>query len=116
MRKPAAWDAAEGLPTAFSKRAGGPMFDRLTRSSVYRGTDGSIRVRTSGGLTAYSVANKATRWDASLSYRLNKRFTLYVEGRNLTNEAASWYATTPNRPEDYIYTGAIYTGGIKFRF
>jgi TonB-dependent receptor len=73
-------------------------------------------VRTSGGLTSFSVNNKATRWDASLGYRLTKRFTLYVEGRNLTNEAASWYATTPSRPEDYTYTGAIYTGGVKFRF
>ena len=73
-------------------------------------------VRTSGGLTAFSVNNKATRWDASLSYRLNKRFTIYVEGRNLTEEVTSWYATTPSRPEDYTFTGAIYTGGIKFRF
>jgi TonB-dependent receptor len=73
-------------------------------------------VRTSGGLTAFSVNNKATRWDASVSYRVNRRLTLYVEGRNLSEEVTSWYATTPNRPEDYTFTGAIYTGGIKFRF
>ncbi len=73
-------------------------------------------VRTSGGLTSFSINNKATRWDASVSYRVNKRFSIYAEGRNLTNEVSSWYATTPNRPEDYTYTGAIFTGGIKFRF
>jgi hypothetical protein len=44
----------------------------------------------------------ATRWDASLSYRVNRRFTLYVEGRNLTDEVTSWYATTRNRPEEYF--------------
>jgi TonB-dependent receptor len=73
-------------------------------------------VRTSGGLTSFSVNNTATRWDASLSYRVNKRFSIYVEGRNLTEEVTSWYATTPSRPEDYTFTGAIYTAGIKFRF
>jgi hypothetical protein len=73
-------------------------------------------VRTAGGLTAFSVNNKATRWDASVSYRVNRRLTLYVEGRNLSEEVTSWYATTPNRPEDYSFSGAIYTGGIKFRF
>lgn len=73
-------------------------------------------VRTSGGLTAFSINNKSTRWDASLSYRVNKRFSIYVEGRNLTDEVSSWYATTPSRPEDYTFTGAIYSGGVKFRF
>ena len=73
-------------------------------------------VRTAGGLTSFSINNKATRWDASVSYRVNKRFSIYVEGRNLTDEVTSWYATTPGRPEDYNFTGAIYTGGIKFRF
>ncbi|MDO8542213.1 MAG: TonB-dependent receptor [Opitutaceae bacterium] len=73
-------------------------------------------VRTSGGRTSYSINDKATRWDASLSYRVSKNFTVYVEGRNLTEEVTSWYATTPNRPEDYEFTGAVYTGGIKFRF
>ncbi len=73
-------------------------------------------VRTAGGLTSFSINNQATRWDASLSYRVNKRFTVYVEGRNLTEEVTSWYATTPGRPEDYSFAGAIYTGGLKFRF
>jgi TonB-dependent receptor len=73
-------------------------------------------VRTAGGLTSFSINDTATRWDASLSYRVNKRFTVYVEGRNLTEEVTSWYATTPSRPEDYSFAGAVYTGGIKFRF
>ena len=73
-------------------------------------------VRTSGGLTSFSMNDTATRVDCSLSYRLNRRFTIYVEGRNLTDEVTSWYATTKNRPEEYFFTGAVYTGGVKFRF
>lgn len=73
-------------------------------------------VRTSGGLTAFSINNRATRVDASVSYRVNQRWSIYLEGRNLTHEVSSWYATTPNRPEDYTFTGAIFTGGVKFRF
>ncbi len=73
-------------------------------------------VRTSGGLTSFSVNNKATRWDVSLSYRLTRNFTLYAEGKNITDEVTSWYATTPNRPEDYSFNGATYTAGVKFRF
>lgn len=73
-------------------------------------------VRTAGGLTSFSINNKATRVDASVSYRINSHLTLYAEGRNLTDEVTSWYATTPSRPEDYTFTGAIYTAGIKFRF
>ena len=73
-------------------------------------------VRTAGGLTSFSINNQATRWDASVSYRVSKRFSIYVEGRNLTDEVTSWYATTPGRPEDYSFSGAVYTGGIKFRF
>ena len=73
-------------------------------------------VRTSGGLTSFSVNDEATRVDASLSYQISRQFTVYTEGRNLTNEVTSWYATTRSRPEDYLYTGAIYTAGIRFRF
>ena len=73
-------------------------------------------VRTAGGLTSFSINNKATRWDASVSYRINRHLSIYIEGRNLTDEIASWYATTPSRPEDYAFSGAVYSGGIKFRF
>jgi len=73
-------------------------------------------VRTSGGRTSFSINNAATRWDASLAYRVNRNFTVYVEGRNLTEEATRWYATTPDRPEDYSFVGATFSGGVKFRF
>jgi TonB-dependent receptor len=73
-------------------------------------------VRTAGGLTSFSINNRATRVDASVSYRVTPRFTVYLEGRNLTEEVTAWYATTPGRPEDYTFTGAIFTGGVKFRF
>jgi TonB-dependent receptor len=73
-------------------------------------------VRTSGGRTAFSVNDKATRVDASLAYRISRNLTLYLEGKNLTKEVSSFYASVPSRPEDYTYTGATYNGGIKFRF
>jgi TonB-dependent receptor len=73
-------------------------------------------VRTSGGRTSFSINNDATRWDVSLAYRLNRNFTVYVEGKNVTEEATRWYATTPNRPEDYSFGGATYSGGVRFRF
>ena len=73
-------------------------------------------VRTSGGRTAFSVNDKATRWDASLAYRLSRNFTIYVEGKNLTEEVSSFYASVPTRPEDYTFTGATFNGGVKFRF
>lgn len=73
-------------------------------------------VRTSGGRTAFSVNDKATRVDASVAYRLNRNLTLYVEGKNLTKEVSSFYASVPTRPEDYTFTGATFNGGVKFRF
>lgn len=73
-------------------------------------------VRDSGGLTGSSINPSAERWDASLSYRINERFTVYAEGKNLTEEVKAWYAGTPNRPEEWDFTGRIFTGGIRFRF
>ena len=73
-------------------------------------------VRTSGGLTSFSVNYDSTRIDASVSYRLSRNFTLYVEGKNLGEEIAGWYATSASRPEEYSFTGRTFNGGIKFRF
>ncbi|MBE2215587.1 MAG: TonB-dependent receptor [Opitutaceae bacterium] len=73
-------------------------------------------VRTSGGLTSYSVNNEASRWDASVSYRLNENFIIYLEAKNLTEEVTAWYATRSSRPEDYDFRGRTFNGGVKFRF
>ncbi|OAM90043.1 TonB-dependent receptor [Termitidicoccus mucosus] len=73
-------------------------------------------VRTTGGLTNMSINYPATRWDVSLSYRVTKNFTIYLEGRNLTEEVTGWYASTPNRPESYSFNGRTISGGVKFRF
>jgi TonB-dependent receptor len=73
-------------------------------------------VRTSGGRTSFSINNSETRWDASVAYRINRHFTVYVEGKNLTEEVRSWYASTPTRPEDYSFVGRTFNGGVKFRF
>jgi TonB-dependent receptor len=73
-------------------------------------------VRTSGGLTSFSVNYDSTRIDASVSYRLSRNFTLYVEGKNLGEEISGWYATSVTRPEEYSFSGRTFNGGIKFRF
>lgn len=73
-------------------------------------------VRDSGGLTGSTINTPAKRWDASVSYRINERFTVYVEGKNLTEEVKSWYAGTENRPEEWEFIGRTFSGGVKFRF
>lgn len=73
-------------------------------------------VREVGGLAGEVINNPATRWDAQVSYRINKNFTVYVEGKNLTSETKRWYNTTPNRPEEYELGGWNASGGVRFRF
>jgi TonB-dependent receptor len=57
-------------------------------------------VREVGGLAGAVTNNDATRWDAQVSYRINKNFTVFVEGKNLGEETKRWYNNTPNRPEE----------------
>ena len=73
-------------------------------------------VREVGGLAGQVTNNDATRWDAQLSYRINKNFTVYLEGKNLTEEMKRWYDNTPNRPEELEYSGWNGTAGVRFRF
>jgi outer membrane receptor protein involved in Fe transport len=60
--------------------------------------------------------NDATRWDAQLSYRINRNFTLFVDAKNIGNETKRWYNSTPNRPEDLDYIGWDGAAGVRFRF
>lgn len=73
-------------------------------------------VREVGGLAGAVTNNDATRWDAQLSYRINRNFTVYVEGKNLTEETKRWYNNTPDRPEELEYSGWNGTAGVRFRF
>lgn len=73
-------------------------------------------VREVGGLAGEVINNPATRWDAQVSYRINKNFTIYAEGKNLSKETKRWYNTTPNRPEEYEFGGWNGSAGVKFRF
>lgn len=73
-------------------------------------------VREVGGLAGAVTNNDATRIDAQLSYRINRNFTVFVEGKNLTEEVKAWYNTTPNRPEELEYSGWNGTAGVRFRF
>ncbi len=73
-------------------------------------------VREVGGLAGAVTNNDATRWDAQVSYRINRNFTVFVEGKNLTEEVKAWYNTTPNRPEELEYSGWNGAAGVRFRF
>lgn len=73
-------------------------------------------VREVGGLAGAVTNNDATRVDAQVSYRINQNFTVFVEGKNLTEEVKAWYNTTPNRPEELEYSGWNGTAGVRFRF
>lgn len=73
-------------------------------------------VREVGGLSGAVTNNDATRIDAQVSYRINNHWTVFVEGKNLTEEVKAWYNTKPSRPEEYEYTGWNASGGVRFRF
>ncbi len=73
-------------------------------------------VREVGGLAGQVTNNDATRWDAQVSYRINRNFTVFVEGKNLGEELKRWYNTTPNRPEELEYSGWNGSAGVRFRF
>lgn len=73
-------------------------------------------VREVGGLAGQVTNNIATRWDAQLSYRINRNFTVFAEGKNLTQEKKRWYDNTPNRPEELELSGWNGAAGVKFRF
>ena len=73
-------------------------------------------VREVGGLAGQVTNNTATRWDAQVSYRVNKHFTVFVEGKNLSQEKKRWYDNTPNRPVELEYSGWNGAAGVRFRF
>lgn len=73
-------------------------------------------VRDVGGILQNVINNEATRWDAMVSYRLSQHFTLYVEGKNLTNEVKTWYNGRPDRPEEWEHVGWTGIAGVKWRF
>jgi TonB-dependent receptor len=73
-------------------------------------------VREVGGLAGAVTNNDASRWDAQLSYRVNRNFTVFVEGKNLTEETRRWYNETSNRPEELEFTGWNGAAGVRFRF
>ncbi|HRE81681.1 MAG TPA: TonB-dependent receptor [Opitutaceae bacterium] len=73
-------------------------------------------VREVGGLAGQVTNNDATRWDAQLSYQINRNLTVFIEGKNLSEELKRWYNNTPNRPEELEYSGWNGAGGIRYRF
>jgi TonB-dependent receptor len=73
-------------------------------------------VREVGGLAGQVTNYDATRIDAQLSYRINRNFTVFVEGKNLTDEKRRWYDNRPSRPEEMEDNGWNGAAGVKFRF
>jgi TonB-dependent receptor len=73
-------------------------------------------VRDVGGIVDNVINDAATRWDAAISYKVTKHFTVYVEGKNLTNEVKSWYNGRPGRPEEWEHVGWTAISGVKWRF
>ncbi|WP_414663636.1 TonB-dependent receptor [Horticoccus sp. 23ND18S-11] len=73
-------------------------------------------VRDVGGISGSVTNYDATRWDAQLSYRVNRNFTVFVEGKNLGKETKRWYNGSANRPEDLDYIGWDGAAGVRFRF
>lgn len=73
-------------------------------------------VRDVGGIDANVVNDPATRWDAAANYRVTKHFTVYLEGKNLTNEVKTWYNGRPARPEEFEHVGRSWIAGVKWRF
>lgn len=64
-----------------------------------------------------------TKFDLSLSYRVNKFASLYVQGRNITNVTDRWYQSHPSLPEGqnaYLRAmenyGANWVFGVKGQF
>ncbi len=73
-------------------------------------------IREVGGLNGSVHNNDATRWDAQLSYRVTRNFTIFVDGKNLTRETKRWYDNKPSRPEEMEYSGWNGAAGVRFRF
>lgn len=73
-------------------------------------------VREVGGLAGQVTNNDAKRWDVQLSYRINRNFTVYVEGKNLGEEVRAWYNARRERPEELEDNGWDGAAGVRFRF
>jgi hypothetical protein len=64
-----------------------------------------------------------TKFDLTLSWKLNRVATLYVQGRNITNMVDRWYQSPPGTPEGsngYLRAmeeyGANWVFGVKGSF
>ncbi len=73
-------------------------------------------VREVGGSLPAVTNNAATRWDAQLSYRINRNFTVFVDGKNLTQAQKRWYDNSPLQPEELEDGGWNGAAGVRFRF
>ncbi len=75
---------------------------------------------TNGGV--YPVDDGDIFWDAdeeldfSARYQINETFEVYVDGANLTNQAARRFGDQSRYPIEYEKFGRRYSGGVRFKF
>ncbi|MBN9381412.1 MAG: TonB-dependent receptor [Chitinophagaceae bacterium] len=77
--------------------------------------NGSYTVSLGGDAASDVIRNARIQVDANSSYRINKRFTVYIEGQNLTNAPQTDYFGIRSRlytKQYYSYWGRM---GVKFR-
>ena len=61
--------------------------------------------------------NKSTNVDASISYKLNDRMEVTLEGVNLTNQANDQFISRArNSSVVYNVTGREFMAGMRFKF
>lgn len=114
-----------------SARRSGLAPHRLTSrlGYAYRKFNGSLGMvwiddRPDGGVNNYGrFRPEQTQFDLTLNWRLNSRATMFVQGRNITNQPVKWYDTVPGYEEgkypvlrQYQEYGANWVFGVKGQF
>ncbi|MNL72530.1 hypothetical protein D3C87_1978560 [compost metagenome] len=54
--------------------------------------------------------------DVGASYDINDKFTVFIDGLNLTDEEEFIYSVTPNRTKEFRTTGRRVSAGVRLRF
>ena len=54
--------------------------------------------------------------DASASYEIDKNWSIFANGINLTGSHSLTYVNTPIEPAAYSYVGKRYEVGVKMKF
>ena len=67
-----------------------------------------------GGITGMEMYEAPQKYlDASVSYKINKRAELFVDGTNLTNEYQHYYLVWPDQPAHSNFSERMFMVGIR---